>query len=85
MVRAYAGTQKDRWIRGEGWGGYREKDGEDTGRRMDRVQGEGWREYRVKDEEDTGRMMERIRGEGWRGYMQEKDREDKGIERIHME
>ena len=29
-------------IKGEGWRGYREKDGEDTGRRMERIQGEGY-------------------------------------------
>ena len=28
-------------IKGEGWRGYREKDKEDTERRMERIQGEG--------------------------------------------
>ena len=28
-------------IQGEGWRGYREKDGQGTGRRMERIQGEG--------------------------------------------
>ena len=30
-------------IQGEGWRGYREKDREDTGRRMERIRGEEWR------------------------------------------
>ena len=44
-------------LQGEGWRGYREKDGEDTGRRMVRIHGEGWRGYMEKDG--------KIQGVGW--------------------
>ena len=52
------------WIQGEGSRGYREKDKEDTGRRMERIQGKRKIGYREKDREDTGRRIERIQGEG---------------------
>ena len=40
-------------IQGEGWIGYREKVGKDTGRRLERIQGEGWIGYRDKVGKDA--------------------------------
>ena len=44
-------------IQVEGWKGYREKVGTDTGRRLDRIQGEDWKGYKEKVGKYTRRRL----------------------------